>query len=116
MTKDDIKQLVLSTLADMKAKDVSELDVSALTDMADSMIIASGTSSRHVRSIAASVVSKLKEHNVAIVGVEGDDVGDWVLVDLADIILHIMLPESRDFYALEKLWASAAARREASIP
>ncbi len=115
MTKDELKKFVLTILDDMKAKDVKELDVSELTDMADSMIIASGTSNRHVRSIAGSIMSKLKELEVATVGIEGEDAGDWVLVDLGDIIIHIMLPESREFYGLEKLWASAEARRDASV-
>ena len=114
MTNDELKQLVIKTLEDMKAVKIVEMDVSELTDMAELIIVASGTSSRHVRAIAFSVSSKVKEQGIQPLGVEGEDSGDWVLVDLSSIVVHVMLPEAREFYNLEKLWANTAARREAA--
>lgn len=115
MTKDELKKVVISALEDMKAVNISALNVSELTDMADLMIVASGTSGRHVRSLANNVVVKVKEQGVQPLGVEGEDTGEWVLVDLSDIIVHVMLPEAREFYNLEKLWSDTAARRDASV-
>lgn len=105
MTTDQLHQFVLSKLDDMKAKDILSLAVSELTDMTDYMIIASGTSNRHVRSIADNLTQKAKEAEITIVGVEGEDTGEWVLVDFSDVVVHIMQEETRRFYDLEKLWA-----------
>ena len=104
MNIDELKTLVIQALEDLKAQDIVELDVSTLTDVADWMIVASGTSSRHVKSLAENVVVEAKKQGIQPVGVEGENVGDWVLVDLADILVHVMLPETREFYNLEKLW------------
>jgi ribosome-associated protein len=81
------------------------LDVAQLTDMTDLMIVVSGTSNRHVKALANSVVSDVKAQGLLPVGVEGEETGEWVLVDLGDILIHIMLPETREFYAIEKLWS-----------
>jgi ribosome-associated protein len=99
-----LKSVILGALDDMKALDVKILDVRGLTDIADHMVIASGTSDRHVRSVAQRVVEKTKEAGFRPHGVEGLKDGDWVLVDLHEMIVHIMLPRVREFYGLEKLW------------
>lgn len=103
--------VVLDALSGMKALEVRVLDVRGLTDIADTMVIASGTSDRHVRSIAQRVVEKVKEAGFRPYGVEGLQDGDWVLIDLHDMIVHVMLPRVREFYGLEKLWDIKVAKR-----
>ena len=100
----------LNELDEMKANDIKVLDVSALTTVTDTMIIASGTSTRHVKAIASSLGAAAKKAGIPPIGVEGVGQGDWVLVDLGDLIAHIMIPETRDFYQLEKLWIAAPAK------
>ncbi len=100
----DLSKLVQTALDDLKGIDILEIDVRGKTSIADLMIIATGTSIRHVRSLADSVRSRCKEAGQAPLGVEGDGQSDWVLVDLGDIIVHVMTDEKREFYALEKLW------------
>lgn len=109
-----IVKSVEAALDDMKAVNVRVLDVRKLTDIADTMIIASGNSDRHVRSIAERVVEFAKRDGFRPTGVEGERDGEWVLVDLRDVIVHIMLPRIREFYRLEDLWDVSAARREAA--
>ncbi len=107
-----ISQLVAAALDDLKATDVSVLDVRHLTTVTDTMIVASGRSDRHVRAIADEVVVQCKKEGYRPIGVEGKQVGEWVLVDLGDVVVHVMQPRARDFYNLEKLWditANAAA-------
>lgn len=103
-----LKTIVLEALEDMKAVNVKVLDVRELTDITDTMVIASGTSDRHVRSVADRVLEKAKEAGVRPFGVEGENDGEWVLVDLPDVLVHIMLPRVREFYGLEKLWDAHA--------
>ena len=105
--------VVARALEDIKAVNVKVLDVQGLTDIADRMIIVSGNSDRHVRSIADRVVEYAKKAGYRPMGVEGDRDGEWVLVDLQDVVVHIMLPRIREFYRLEDLWDVSAARREA---
>lgn len=105
-------QVVEGALDEMKAVNVRVLDVHKLTDIADTMVIASGNSDRHVRSIADRIVEHAKKAGFRPMGVEGERDGEWVLVDLQDIIVHIMLPRVREFYRLESLWDVSAARRE----
>ncbi len=105
MSAETLQGTVLNALDDLKARDVVVLDVRGLTSIADSMVIASGTSDRHVRSLAENVVEKCKESGQRPLGIEGIKDGEWVLVDLQDIVVHVMLPRVRDFYNLEKLWA-----------
>jgi ribosome-associated protein len=97
-------QLVSSALDGLKAADVQVLDVRHLTTVTDTMVIASGRSDRHVRAIAAAVVEQCKRAGHRPLGVEGERSGEWVLVDLADVVVHVMLPRVREFYSLEKLW------------
>jgi ribosome-associated protein len=105
---------VENALDEMKAVNVKVLAVNKLTDITDTMIIASGNSDRHVRSIADRVVEHAKKAGFRPTGVEGERDGEWVLVDLQDVIVHIMLPKVREFYRLESLWDVSAARREAA--
>jgi ribosome-associated protein len=105
-----LKSVILGALDDMKALEVKVLDVRGLTDIADYMVIASGTSDRHVRSVAQRVVEKTKEAGYRPHGCEGLKDGDWVLIDLHEMIVHIMLPRVREFYGLEKLWDMSAKR------
>jgi ribosome-associated protein len=104
-----VQDVVLDALADMKAVDIRALDVRGLTDITDTMVVASGTSDRHVKSIADRVVQRCKEAGFRPFGLEGERDGDWVLVDLHDVVLHVMLPRVREFYALEKLWEGRSA-------
>jgi ribosome-associated protein len=97
-------QLVATALDGLKAADVQVLDVRHLTTVTDTMVIASGRSDRHVRAIAAAVVDQCKRAGHRPLGVEGERSGEWVLVDLADVVVHVMLPRVREFYSLEKLW------------
>jgi len=95
---------VVAALQDMKATNVKVFDVRAVTDVSDCMVLASGTSDRHVRSIAGRVVERAKAKGFRPMGVEGERDGEWVLVDLNDVIVHVMLPRVREFYGLEELW------------
>jgi ribosome-associated protein len=108
-----VVRVVEGALDEMKALNVKVLDVHQLTDITDTMIIASGNSDRHVRSIAERVIEHAKKAGFRPMGVEGERDGEWVLVDLQDVIVHIMLPRVREFYRLENLWDVSAARREA---
>ena len=95
---------VHDALAELKAKDVVEIDVRGKSSVTDYMVIASGTSSRHVKSIADEVVRFAKKLDVMPLGVEGEREAEWVLVDLGDVVVHVMMPRMREFYALERLW------------
>jgi ribosome-associated protein len=108
--KPTLQEVVLDALADMKAVDVKALDVRGLTDITDTMVVASGTSDRHVKSIADRVVQRCKEAGFRPYGMEGERDGEWVLLDLQDVVLHVMLPRARQFYLLEKLWESGRAK------
>ena len=99
-----VRQQVISALDELKAKDIREIDVRGKTSIADLLVIASGTSARHVKSIADEVVKFAKQAGVMPLGVEGEQEAEWVLVDLGDVIVHVMLPRIREFYGLERLW------------
>ena len=101
---DFLRKQVLAALDELKAKDVKEIDVRGKTSIADVLIIASGTSTRHVKSLADEVVKFVKKAGMMPLGVEGQREAEWVLVDLGDIIVHVMLPRIREFYGLERLW------------
>ena len=109
-------QAAAGALDDLKALDVTVLDVRHLTTVTDTMVVACGRSDRHVRAIADAVVDQCKKEGYRPIGVEGEQVGEWVLVDLGDVVVHVMLPRAREFYNLEKLWTlserdQAAAER-----
>ncbi len=104
METDDLQQLVVEALDDLKAQDIQVIDVRNKTAITDAMVIASGTSDRHVKALADNVVAKAKEAGVKPLGVEGERDAEWVLVDLNDVIVHVMLPRVRDFYNLDRLW------------
>ena len=103
-----LEGIVAAALDDMKAVNVKIMDVRGLTDIADLMVVASGNSDRHVRSIADRVIQKAKEAGFRPLGVEGAREGEWVLVDLQDVVVHVMLPRVREFYSLERMWESEA--------
>jgi len=114
MKAEQLTQLVVEALDDMKAQNVHVIDVRDKTSVTDVMIISSGTSARQVKSQAERVVEKSKESGVMPIGVEGEKEAEWVLVDLGDVVVHIMQPTIRDFYHLEKLWATDEAGVDSS--
>jgi len=103
MNTEQIKETVVHALEDLKGKDIRVINVHAKTSVTDMLVIASGTSTRQVRSLAENVVEKVKEQGLRPIGVEGGDSG-WVLVDLGHVVVHVMTPEVRDYYNLERLW------------
>ena len=108
-----VAQAVAAALDDLKALDVHFIDVRHLTTVTDTLAIASGRSDRHVRAIADAVVEQCKKAGIVPLGVEGQQAGEWVLVDLADLVVHVMLPRVREFYNLEKLWGMPARAEDA---
>jgi ribosome-associated protein len=105
MKAEDLRQLIVEALDDLKAVNTVTVDVRELTDVMDEMIISSGTSNRHVKALASNVSAEARKRGVQLLGIEGDDAGEWVLVDFGDVVVHVMLPATRDFYDLERLWA-----------
>ncbi len=100
-----VQALIEDALDDLKAQDVTVLDVQGLSDVMDTLIIATGTSNRHVKSLAGNVIEETKKSGFPPLGVEGLNQGEWALVDFGDIVVHVMLQATRDFYELEKLWS-----------
>lgn len=105
MQIETLKELVLETLDDMKANDIVVMDVRDKTSITDIMVVASGTSDRHVKAIAETVAFKAKQAGEIPLGTEGVQEGEWALVDLNGVVVHVMLPKVRDFYHLERLWS-----------
>lgn len=105
MLANELKLLVIDALEDIKAENIQILDVTAMTDVTDYMVIATGKSTRQVKALANEVSSQAKAAGIQPMGVEGEDVGEWALVDLTDVIVHIMTPQTRETYNLEKLWS-----------
>lgn len=109
MNSKQLSSFIVDALDDGKAQDIVKLDVRDMTSVTDYMIVASGTSSRHVKSLADNIAEKSREEGNKPIGVEGEDGGEWVLLDLDDVLVHLMLPKVREFYNLEKLWSLGAA-------
>ncbi|MFL1465269.1 ribosome silencing factor [Marinobacter sp. DUT-3] len=107
MQAEQLKDLVIGALGEVKAQDVSVIDVRDRTSVTDYMVLASGTSNRHLKSLADSVIAEAKEQGVRASNVEGSNVSDWILVDLGDVVVHVMMPATREFYDLERLWRDA---------
>jgi ribosome-associated protein len=114
LSADQLQTLVVSSLEDFKAVDIQVIDVRGRNPLTDLFVIASGSSSRHVKSMAENLILRAKKAGCPPIGVEGKRQGDWVLVDLNDIIVHIMRPQTRAFYNLEKLWEASAEARKGS--
>jgi ribosome-associated protein len=110
MESKKLLKLVQTSLEEMKARDLCTLDVRKLTSVADYLVIVSGTSDRHVRSLANRLVETAKAAGQMPIGVEGQESAEWVLVDLADVVVHVMQPRVREFYKLEDLWTVGAAK------
>lgn len=110
MSTEILKNIVSNSLEDMKAVDVQIISLAGKADFADYMVIASGTSDRHLHAMADKVQQDAKVAGFPPLGIEGEDSRDWVLVDLGDIIVHLMRPETRQLYALDKLWSLPATR------
>lgn len=109
MQDEQLLQIVNDALEGMKAKEIVVLDVRGRSSVTDYMVVASGTSKRHVSSVAQEVVDKLKAAGQRPMGVEGQDVGDWVLVDVGSVVVHVMMPDARSFYDIERLWSVGGA-------
>jgi ribosome-associated protein len=108
MQLETLRQLVVDTLDDMKARDIAVMDVRGKTAVTDYMIVASGTSDRHVKAMAETVAFRAKEAGEIPLGMEGVSEGEWALVDLNGVVVHVMLPKVRDYYNLERLWSAPA--------
>lgn len=105
MQPEELTEIIINTLEDMKAQDVKVVDVRGKTSITDIMIFASGTSDRHVKSLAESVAFQSKQAGEPPIGLEGATEGEWALVDLNGVVVHVMQPKVRDFYQLERLWS-----------
>lgn len=106
MELEELKAIVVAALEELKAVDLKVLDVRRIASFTDLMVIASGTSSRHVRALADKVIERCKAAGVRPLGLEGERDAEWILVDLGDIVVHVMSPAMRDYYNLEKLWST----------
>ena len=113
MPKDPLVKVAVSALEDIKAHDITVLDVRKLTSLYDTLIVASAESNRQVKALANHVRDKLKDAGATIIGVEGEETGEWVLVDAADLVVHIMQPAVRAYYNLEELWTPPKPVRRA---
>lgn len=115
MLNTELKQVVLNALEDLKGQDITCIDVSDQTEITDFMIIATGTSNRHVKSLVERVAEASSRHFSKPLGIEGAEQGEWVLIDLRDVVVHVMLPDVREFYDLERLWTLGPRARKSTI-
>jgi len=116
MTTDELKQLAINALQDLKAEDITVLDVKDKTSITDWLVVATGSSSRHVKSIANNVIVEAKKAGQPPLGIEGENDGEWVLVDMGDVIVHVMQRQVREYYDLESLWSvDVSARQEQDV-
>ena len=109
MEAEPLSHLIVEALDDLKGVNIVTMDVDGLTDVMDKLVIASGTSNRHVKALANNVSVEAKKQGMPPIGIEGDDAGEWVLVDFGDVVVHVMLPATRDLYDLERLWTLPVA-------
>lgn len=114
MDTSTLQQIVISALEDIKARDIEAIDTTRVTSLFDAIVIASAESSRQTRALARNVIDKVKEAGGEVISIEGEDSGEWVLVDLGSIVVHVMQPAVRAYYKLEELWATAPASRRAA--
>ena len=112
MTTDELKQLAINALQDLKAEDITVLDVKDKTSIADWLVVVTGSSSRHVKSLANNVIIEAKKAGKPPLGIEGENDGEWVLVDLGDVIVHVMQQRVREYYDLESLWSVDVSARQ----
>lgn len=112
MESKELQKIALDALHDLKAIDIVTLDIRGLTTIADTMIICSGSSSRHVKSLADNVITEAKKHKVTYLNFEGEKEGEWIIVDMGDVIVHVMQVATREFYKLEDLWEPIQLQRE----
>jgi ribosome-associated protein len=110
----NLRDLAVNALNDLKAIDLTVIDVRDITTIADTMIICTGRSSRHVQSLAENVITEAKRQQVTYLNFEGQHEGEWIIVDLGDVIVHVMQPAAREFYNLEDLWEPVQMQREQS--
>jgi ribosome-associated protein len=110
-----LQELVVSALEDIKGRNIEVINTTGLSPMFDSMIIATGDSNRQVRALARNVEEKAGEAGVEVLSIEGEESGEWVLVDLGDLIVHVMQPTVRQFYNLEELWKTTPAQRRKAM-
>ena len=115
MTPEQIRDIAIHSLEDLKGVDIVSIDVRDATSITDFMVICTGTSTRHISALAENVVVKAKEHHLKFVRTEGDQQSDWVLVDLGDVVVHLMLASARSFYSLEALWEPIIEIREQKV-
>ena len=111
----EMQKVIYDTLKDAKGQDIRVLHVEKITDFTDYMIIATGTSNRHVVSMGDRVVDRMRELGRRTLGTEGQETGDWVLIDFGDVVVHLMRQQTRDFYNLEKLWSDAGDAGQAEV-
>ncbi|MCB1683486.1 MAG: ribosome silencing factor [Pseudomonadales bacterium] len=115
MTSQALRDLVLDALEELKGRDIVSLPVAEITDITDFMVLVSGTSNRHVKALVNQVVETVKEEGVKPLGIEGTETNEWVLVDLGDVLVHVMQSDTRKFYDLERLWTDIPSDSESLV-